>query len=88
MTPRPLFEPGSISATPGALGLGINLLPYLERHLSGDWGDVGEEDRRENEYALNRQLRILSVYQTKAGKFWIITEADRGATTFLLPDEY
>jgi hypothetical protein len=35
-------------------------------------------------------FRLLSAYTLSTGvKFWIITEADRSATTtFLLPDEY
>ena len=87
-TQTPLFNPGSVVATPGALGLGIERLPYLQRHLSGDWGDLDDNDKWENELAVNRSLRIFSSYQTPAGKLWIITEADRSATTFLLPEEY
>ena len=34
-------------------------------------------------------LRLFSVYHDRYGvKFWIITEADRSATTVLLPDDY
>ena len=88
MAPKPLFEPGRLTATPGALALGLDLLAYLKRHLTGDWGDVGSHDRRENQFALQRSLRIFSAYDTPAGRLWVITEADRSATTFLLPDEY
>jgi len=85
------FQPGRIVATKGALSLekcGIHLLPYLKRHLIGDWGDMDAEDRAENDFALQHGYRLLSVYQTSRGKLWIITEADRSATTFLLPNEY
>ena len=85
------FQPGRIVATPGALSLaerGINLLTYLQRHLNGDWGDLDEEDKRENVFSLEHGYRLLSAYQTPLGKLWIITEADRSATTFLLPEEY
>jgi len=62
---------------------------YLNRHLSGDWGDVEEHDRRENELSLQRGWRILSWYQLSSGtRVWLITEADRSVTTFLLPEEY
>jgi hypothetical protein len=88
MTTKTLFEPGRITATPGALALGLDLLAYLQRHLTGDWGDLGPHDRQENRYALKRTLRIFSAYDTPAGRLWVITEADRSATTFLLPDEY
>lgn len=84
-----LFDPGSIYATPGFLSLGIDPLPYLERHLSGDWGDVCAADWVENDLSLANGFRILSAYHTPDGvKFWVITEADRSMTTFLLPEEY
>lgn len=86
-----LFPPGNIVATPGALSLveqGINLLAYLKRHLQGDWGDLDEHDQAENNFSLQHGYRLLSAYQTSAGRLWIITEADRSATTFLLPEEY
>ena len=31
---------------------GESLLDYVERHVSGDWGDLKPEDRRENEFSL------------------------------------
>ena len=44
---------------------------------------------KENELSLKEGFRLLSVYYTKNGtKFWIITEADRSATTILLPEDY
>jgi len=50
---------------------------------------VPEADWRANDWALQAGERLLSVYQTLGGiKFWIITEADRSATTILLPSEY
>ena len=68
---------------------GESPLVFLERHLAGDWGDVDEHDRHENELSLQNGWRLLSAYTLSTGvKFWIITEADRSATTFLLPDEY
>ena len=86
-----LFNPGTIVATPGALELaeqGLNLLTYLQRHLKGDWGELCPEDKAENNRSLHFGYRLLSAYETPFGKLWIITEADRSATTFLLPDEY
>ena len=86
-----LFQSGKIVATPGALALaerGIDLLECLQRHLNGDWGDLCEEDKVENLFSLKHGLRLLSAYNTPLGKLWIITEADRSVTTFLLPEEY
>jgi hypothetical protein len=61
----------------------------LARHVSGDWGDVCEEDAQENDFSVSRDLRILSAYVLGTGvTVWVITEADRSATTFLLPSEY
>ncbi|MCG3126035.1 MAG: hypothetical protein CHACPFDD_00863 [Phycisphaerae bacterium] len=61
----------------------------IDRHAAGDWGDCGPADRDENDRSLVRQRRILSVYRDRRGtKFWVITEADRSATTVLLPDDY
>jgi len=87
------FSPGSIVATPGALAeleaSGDDPLAYLVRHIAGDWGDVDESDRRENELSLVHGFRLLSAYALNSGtKIWIITEADRGVTTVLLPEEY
>ena len=60
----------------------------LTRHASGDWGEVCEEDREENELSLKEGFRLLSVYRSGETNFWIITEADRSITTVLLPEDY
>lgn len=61
----------------------------LARHARGDWGDIGSDDAEENEFALNHDLRLFSVYHDRnESKFWIITEADRSVTTVLLPEDY
>jgi hypothetical protein len=87
-----LFNLGTILATPGVLAmaeeLGVNLETYLLRHVSGDWGDLSEDDKQENRYSLGKNLRILSAYNTPGGRIWIITEADRSATTILFSSEY
>ena len=87
------FDPGQIVATPGALAAfeasGEEPLAFLLRHVQGDWGDVDEHDRQENELSLQHGWRLLSAYRLSDGtRIWIITEADRSATTFLLPEEY
>ena len=91
--PRRLFELGQVVGTPGAaaaLGAaGADVLQLLTRHVTGDWGELDEEDWQENDFSVTRQLRILSSYQLETGaKVWLITEADRSVTTFLLPEEY
>jgi len=60
------------------------VLTSLQRHVRGDWGDLSEEDKEENEYSLTRHLRLLSAYERPPlPKIWIITEADRSVTTVL-----
>ena len=60
----------------------------LARHAEGDWGDLCEEDKEENELSLREGFRILSAYNNDEHKIWIITEADRSVTTVLFPEEY
>jgi hypothetical protein len=61
----------------------------LRRHACGDWGDLSAEDRQENDLSAREGFRLLSAYTDSTGtKFWIITEADRSATTVLLPEDY
>lgn len=86
------FELGRIVATPGAIELlgatGTDALALLQRHVSGDWGEVCKEDARENERSVRHGWRILSSYPVDAEKVWILTEADRSSTCLLLPSEY
>ncbi len=88
------FELGSVCATPGALGAieeaGQTPGEFLQRHLSGDWGEMDAHDRRLNDAAVRSgEDRIFSAYLTSAGvKLWCITESDRSSTTILLPEEY
>ena len=93
MKQKPRFKLGQLCSTPGALeamnDAGQNPMEFVGRHLNGDWGEVCAEDRQANEEALEGNLRLLSAYRTHAGvRLWIITEADRSATTILLPEEY
>jgi hypothetical protein len=87
-----LFPLGQIVATPWALAaLERAKRPtcFLFRHAIGDWGELEPTDVAENNYSLIHGFRLLSSYRTDAReKLWIITEADRSATTLLLPDEY
>ena len=87
------FSPGSVYITPGAAeqftASGDDPLAFLIKHIGGDWGDLTEEDKQENELSVREGFRILSAYRMSNGtKFWIISEADRSSTTILLPEEY
>lgn len=85
------FPLGKVVITPNALG---QLTPAdiqlgLQRHQAREWGDLGEEDWQQNDTARHTGTRLLSSYRASGGvTFWIITEADRSATTLLMPDDY
>jgi hypothetical protein len=89
----PLFSLGMVVGTQGAVDAleeaGQSPQEFLDRHVNGDWGEVPEADKTENEFSLQHGFRILSSYTTKAGeRIWVLTEADRSVTTLLLPEEY
>ena len=88
------FPTGQLVMTAGVDALvrqgQLNPSPYLRRHISGDWGDLDDYDRRQNDAALlSGEDRLFSSYQVEPDlKLWIITEWDRSVTTLLLPSEY
>lgn len=85
------FSLGQTVITQGAIArlASDDVLQALARHASGDWGDICGEDIHANNEALKIGARLFSAYHSAKGvKFWIITEADRSATTILLPEEY
>lgn len=85
------FRLGKIVSTPNALNqlTQDDILLAIQRHQAGDWGDVDEDDQKENELSLQQGLRLFSVYHSATGvKFWLTTEADRSHTTVLMPEDY
>lgn len=86
------FPLGDVLATPAALALlkqhQILPLRLISRHFRGDWGEVPVEDAAANEAALLAGGRLISAYPVGNERLWVITEADRSATTLLLPSEY
>jgi hypothetical protein len=98
-TGRALFGSGLVVTTPGVLEQCPipRQLECLRQHLVGSWGCIDDEDRATNDDARANGGRILSAYPIDPNRpskgygdntLWIITEADRSATTLLLPDEY
>ena len=88
-----LFPLGNVYLTIGAREAleesNQTAMEFLTRHQSGDWGDVCEDDKQENEISIRMDFRILSSYKTNLGeKLWIITEADRSSSTIICPYEY
>lgn len=91
------FMMGKLVATPAALDLLVkhNMTPdrFVQRHMSGDWGDVDAEDAAANEAAVDDGGRLLSAFVIGEDRLWIITEAvndwgERLSTTLLLPTDY
>ena len=88
-----LFALGQLVATPAALDAagraGIDLIELVWRHQAGDWGEVCPDDADANNAALATGGRVLSAYPLEPGtRVWVLTEADRFATTVLLPSDY
>jgi hypothetical protein len=89
VTVTQLFELGNTYQTPGVLEVirSEDVLQALARHQEGDWGDLGNEDKEDNDKAVWMGGRLFSAYCAATGeKFWVITEADRTTTTVLLPE--
>ena len=85
------FSLGRTQITSGAQNLvpQHDVIVAINRHAAGDWGNVCAEDAAQNEWAMENDARLISSYETDGGvEFWLITEADRSATTILLPEEY
>jgi hypothetical protein len=95
---RPLFNPGKVCATPGALEAlqqaNQGVWVFLARHLAADWGEVDAHDKAANDQALKDGSRLLSAYTLSTRiTIWLVTEAQddngqRAATTACLPSEY
>ncbi|MEB1764612.1 hypothetical protein VDR48_19730 [Xanthomonas campestris pv. campestris] len=87
-----LFNCGAVVQTLGAMAVlnetDVDFLGLLGRHVRGDWGRVCPDDAQSNRDAVEAGNRIVSVYPVGRQDVWIITEADRSATTILLPSEY
>jgi hypothetical protein len=87
------FPLGSLYLTPGAVeALEEARQPpqeFINRHARLEQGELCGEDYRENLFSVDKPLRIFSAFKTSQGvKLWVITEADRAATTILRPEEY
>jgi len=95
-----LFAPGRLFGTPGALRAleeaAVSPFELIQRHVTGDWGDLDAQDKQMNDAAVSAGLRIFSAYQisppnltlSRRVRIWVITEATRDRTTVLLPEEY
>jgi len=88
-----LFDTGFIVRTHGAIAAlmaaQVSESSLIQRHTSGDFGQLCPEDQEQNRHAIAQGGRVMSSYELATQtKVWVITEADRSVTTFLLPSEY
>ncbi len=92
-----LFQLGKVIATRAAIEKvdHFKMTRMLRRHRKCDWGCVHPDDAEVNNEALTYGGRLWSAYLIDANKpnsidnkVWVITEADRSVTTFLLPSDY
>jgi type IV secretory pathway ATPase VirB11/archaellum biosynthesis ATPase len=83
---KPLFDLGQLVATRGALAAlektGQNAMEFLSRHVTGDWGEIPEEDKTENQFSLDKGLRLMSSYRTTAGETTLV-----GLLAKFIPDD-
>lgn len=94
---KTLFNPGTILLTrsiaskkDSAENFSKFIKESLQRHITGDWGDLEEDDKALNDLSLDEEEpgRIFSMYKQGREKIYIITEWDRSATTVLFPENY
>ncbi|CAJ0816892.1 hypothetical protein LMG19087_02911 [Ralstonia wenshanensis] len=90
---RPRLPLGQLLATPAAIAAlseaSVSAHLLLNRHARGDWGDLSSEDQAMNQLAVLTGQRVVSHYTLPNGQVvWVITDADRAATTVLLPEDY
>ena len=89
---RPLFTLGQVVATPAVLDHfaehDIDMRTCIARHVTGDFGNLDDSDKAANRKAIQFGSRVFSAYDIAGRRVWIITEADRSATTLLFSSEY
>ena len=85
-----MFKLGRVVGNPSVLTALTDkeVTDILTRHARGDWGEVSEEDKKENDFSAKNGYRICSVYTVRGMKVNVITEADRSVTTIIFPNEY
>jgi hypothetical protein len=93
---RPLFPLGRIVAT-AAVAAEVPqdvITSLIDRHVTGDFGDLEQDDKDANVAALDpgNPDRILSAYHVDVGgqrrKIYVQTEWDRSYTTVMYAEEY
>lgn len=90
--PQPLFAIGSLQLSEkvhwlASKGL-VDPLPYVQRHVRGDWGEVDETTRQANKVALDQDSPMISRYRlTPHLVLVVVTSEDQKTTLVQLPEE-
>lgn len=89
---QPKFPFGNLLVSDAVLSRGFAYIPLLNRHLSGDWGDISEYDCICNNEAVKDGAEVLSQYAAsdstqKKDLIIIVTAADRSHTVVFLTTE-
>lgn len=93
------FPPGQIIVKPYAKMIdSARIATCLQRHLEGDWGDIVDEDKEQNEIALETGAILMSAYAIDETRpvpedmsencIWIITDSERKQTAVMTVEEY
>jgi hypothetical protein len=87
------FDPGQLLMTRGVNDMMANSEEFaghvrlsIIRHMAGDWGDVSDEGRVENELALQEGDRLFSIYKKEGLPNGLLLNGI-GQFTTLLPDQ-
>ena len=85
---QPLFPLGQVLYTLGAVEAlreaNQNPDELLYRHVTGDWGDLPEEDKERSDTAVEQGLAVMSAYDLETGAtIWVLTSANRFQTTVM-----
>jgi hypothetical protein len=40
-------------------------MEFLSRHVTGDWGEIPEEEKKENQFGLEKGFRLMSSYPNR-----------------------
>lgn len=89
---QPLFALGTLKLSEKVHWLAsknlIDPLPYVQRHVRGDWGEASESERQLNIVALEQGAPMTSRFRITPRLFLlVITSDDQRATIVRLPEE-
>ena len=90
--PQPLFAIGTLKLSEKVHWLAskslLDPLPYVQRHVRGDWGEVNEAERQMNDVALEQGAPMTSRFQITPRLYLVvITSDDQRTTDVQLPEE-